>query len=92
LVLEELVEGKRSRLLRRDKLASPSPDLVNRDFSANGADQLYVSDLTYIPTKEGWLFLVAILDVFTRRIVGWSMAREMRTQLFLDALRHLQIT
>ena len=83
---------KKIKTTRRDKLASPSPDLVNRDFSAKGADQLYVSDLTYIPTKEGWLFLVAILDVFTRRIVGWSMATHMRTELFLDALRQAQLT
>ncbi len=96
LMLELDIRGacgrRKIKTTRRDKLASPSPDLLNRDFSAKEADQVYVSDLTYIPTKEGWLFLVTILDVFTRRIVGWSMARHMRTELFLAALRHCQVT
>lgn len=83
---------KKVRTTRADKNAIYSPDLVNRNFHADNVDQLLVSDLTYIPTKEGWLFLVCILDVCSRRIIGWSMARHMRVELFTDALRQMEIT
>ena len=78
--------------MKADKKAIYSPDLVNRNFHAEDLDQLLVSDLTYIPTKEGWLFLVCILDVFSRRILGWSMTRHMKVELFINALRQMQIT
>jgi len=85
--------GRRKvRTTRRDPHASKSPDLVERDFSANHPDELWVTDLTYIPTKEGWLFLVAIIDVYSRRAIGWSMADNMETQVFLDALHMAQLT
>jgi transposase InsO family protein len=56
-----------------------SRDLVNQDFSANALNQLWVSDITYIRTKEGWLYLTIILDVFNRQIVGWSMSNRLKT-------------
>ena len=56
----------------RDRHARKSVDLVQRNFTASEPDKLWVSDLTYIPTEQGWLYLVAITDVFSRRIVGWS--------------------
>jgi len=56
-----------------------SPDLVNQDFSANAPNQLWTSDITYIRTKEGWLYLTIILDVFNRQIVGWSMSNRLKT-------------
>jgi transposase InsO family protein len=59
---------------RRDKDATPAPDLVQRDFSAEGPDELWVGDITYVPTGEGWLFVASVLDVFSRRLVGWSIA------------------
>jgi putative transposase len=59
---------------------------VERHFTASGPDRLWVADLTYIPTGPGFLFLAVVLDVFSRRIVGWSMATHMRTELVLDAL------
>ena len=64
----------------------PAPDWVERDFRADEPDELYVSDITYIPTAAGFLYLAVVLDVFSRRIVGWSTAGHRRTQLVLDAL------
>lgn len=70
----------------RDRDARPAPDLVDRNFTANGPDQLWVSDITYIPTWSGFLFLAVVLDVYSRRVVGWAMANHLRTELVLDAL------
>ena len=63
-----------------------APDLVRRDFNANEANQLWTSDITYIWTTEGWLYLAVILDVFSRKIVGWAMKERMRKELILDAI------
>jgi putative transposase len=71
---------------RRNKDASPAPDLVDRNFTASGPDQLWVADITYIPTWAGFLYLAVVLDVWSRRIVGWSMSTQLHTQLVLDAL------
>lgn len=70
----------------RDKDARPAPDLVNRKFTATAPDQLWVADITYVPTWSGFLFLAVVLDVFSRRVVGWSMATHMRAELVVDAL------
>jgi putative transposase len=70
----------------RDKDARPAPDLVDRNFSANGIDQLWVADITYVPTSAGFLFVAIVLDVCSRRVVGWAMANHLRTELVLDAL------
>ena len=66
--------------------ARPAPDLVERDFTADGPDQLYVADITYVPTWAGFLFLAVVLDACTRRVVGWAIANHLRTELVLDAL------
>ena len=66
--------------------ARPAPDLVKRDFTADEPNQLYVADITYVPTWAGFLYLAVVLDVFSRRVVGWAMANHLRTQLVLDAL------
>jgi len=66
--------------------ARPAPDLVERKFVATAPDQLWVADITYIPTLSGFLFLAVVLDVFSRRVVGWAMANHLRTELVLDAL------
>ena len=71
---------------RRRPDARPAPDLVERDFMAAEPDQLYVADITYVPTWAGFLFLAVVLDACTRRIVGWAMANHLRTELVLDAL------
>ena len=72
---------------RRDAAARPAPDLVERCFEAEGPDQLWVADITYIPTWAGFLYLALVLDVFSRRVVGWAMEGHLRTELVLEALQ-----
>ncbi len=64
----------------------PAPDLVDRDFTVEGPDRLWVADITYVPTWAGFLYLAVVLDAWSRRVVGWSMATHLRTELVLDAL------
>jgi len=66
--------------------ARPAPDLVQRQFVATGPNQLWVADITYIPTWAGLLYLAVVLDVWSRRIVGWAMETHLRTSLVLAAL------
>jgi len=70
----------------RDRRARPAPDLVQRNFTAEGRDRLWVADITYIPTWAGFLYLAVVMDAWSRRIVGWSMAIHLRTELVLAAL------
>lgn len=70
----------------QDRAACAAPDLVNRNFKAEQPDQIWVAGITYVPTLAGFLFLAVVLDVFSRRIVGWAMATHLRTELVLDAL------
>jgi putative transposase len=70
----------------RDRQARPAPDLVERNFTATDRDQLWVADITYIPTLAGFLYLAVVLDAFSRRVVGWAMATHLRTELVLAAL------
>jgi putative transposase len=77
---------KGTQTTQPDRDARPAPDLVDRDFSASAPDQLWVADITYIPTWAGFLYLAVVLDAFSRRVVGWAMAAHLRTQLVLDAL------
>jgi putative transposase len=76
----------RRGLTRRDPAARPAPDLVNRAFTAEQPDRVWTADITYIPTWSGWLYLAVVLDVFSRRVVGWAMADHLRTELVVDAL------
>ena len=62
-------------------------DLVDRNFLASAPNRLWVADITYLRTWEGWLYLAAVQDAYSRRIVGWSMADHMRTELVTDALQ-----
>ena len=71
---------------KKDAKARPAPDLVNRNFSADGPDQLWVADITQVPTWAGWLYLAVVLDAWSRRIVGWAMAPHMRAELVEGAL------
>ena len=66
--------------------ARQAPDLVDRNFTADKPNMLWVADITYIPTWAGFLYLAVVLDAFSRRIVGWSMAATLHTQVVLDAL------
>lgn len=70
----------------RDRQARPAPDLVERNFAAEGRDRLWVADITYIPTWSGFLYLAVVVDAWSRRVVGWSMASHLRTELVLAAL------
>ncbi len=63
-----------------------APNLLNRQFEVNQPDKYYVGDITYIWTQEGWLYLAVVLDLFSRRVVGWSMANHMRASLVNNAL------
>ena len=69
-----------------DAAAEPAPDLVRRDFSASAANELWVADATHVPTLAGFLFLAVVVDVYSRRVVGWCMGAELVTRLMLDAL------
>ena len=79
--------GKPWRTTTQDPAAGRRPDLVSRDFTAAAPDCLWAGDLTYLRCWEGWLFFSFVVDVFSRRIVGWQLASHMRTDLVLDALR-----
>lgn len=71
---------------QREPSHRPANDLVGRDFHAAGPNRLWVADITYVPTASGFLFLAVVLDAWSRRIVGWAMATDLRTRLVLDAL------
>ncbi len=77
-------KGPRTTL--RDERVRPALDLVDRDFTAEDPDQLWVADITYVPTWSGLLYLAVVLDAFSRRIVGWAMGHNLKTQLVLDAM------
>ena len=86
---DHLAGVHRRRFVRttiRDEAAEPFPDLVNRDFSAPGPDRLWVADITQLPTRSGSCYLASIVDAFSRRVVGWSMATHMRAELVTAAL------
>ena len=68
-----------------DRAVPPAPDLVERQFVASGPNRLWVADITYIPTLERWLFLAVVMDVWSRKIVGWSMRDEITADLVVDA-------
>lgn len=77
---------KKWRATKRAKDARPAPDLVDRDFAVDRPDQLWVADITYVPTWSGFLYLAVVVDAFSRRVVGWSMETHLRTELVLQAL------
>jgi putative transposase len=79
--------GKPWRTTRPNPAHDRAPDLVNRDFTADGPDRLWVADFTYVRCWEGTVYFSFVIDVFSRRIVGWQLADHMRTDLVLDALR-----
>jgi putative transposase len=84
--LRGCMRGKRRGTTRRGKRA-PAEDLVKRNFAATEVDRIWVADLTYVATQEGFLYLAFILDAHSRRIVGWSMENHLRTELVVDALQ-----
>lgn len=64
-----------------------APNLVNRNFQRSRKDEVWLTDITYIPTAEGWLYLAVVEDLFTREIIGWSMSEQMESRLVVDALQ-----
>jgi len=64
-----------------------APDLLGRDFTADGPNQAWASDITYIPTDEGWLYLASTMDLFSRKIVGWSMSSTLHASVAINALQ-----
>jgi putative transposase len=70
----------------RAEAARPAPDLVDRQFTAAGPNQLWVADITYVPTWAGFLYLAVVLDAWSRRVIGWAMETHLRTELVLAAL------
>ena len=83
--------GRSKRPRGEPKQAAPqanaAPDLVKRDFSADGPNRSWFADITYVRTHQGWLYLAVVLDIWSRRIVGWSMSPRMTAELADDALR-----
>jgi putative transposase len=84
--IQGCMRGRRKGTTRRGRRA-PTGDLVKRDFAATEVDKIWVADITYVATREGFLYVAFILDVHSRRIVGWSMENHLRTELVVDALR-----
>ncbi len=77
---------RRTRTTRSDPAHVPAPNLVERQFTVAGLDQLWVGDITYIATWEGWLYLAVLVDACSRRVVGWAMAEHLGGELTHDAL------
>ena len=77
---------RRIRTTVVDRGATAASDLVGRDFNPTEPDRTWVGDITYLRTGEGWLFLAMVIDLFSRRVIGWSVANHMRTELVVDAL------
>jgi putative transposase len=73
-------------ITRADHRAEAAPDRVDRQFVASAPNQLWVADVTYVPTVQGWLYLACVTDVFSRMVIGWSMASHRKTDLVVDAV------
>jgi putative transposase len=84
--LRGVCRRRRVKTTRRDEQAQVSDDLVQRQFTASGPNALWIADITYLPTWQGFLYLAVVIDAWSRRVVGWSMASHLRTELVLDAL------
>jgi putative transposase len=84
--LSGAVPRKRARTTIRVPGVRAAADLVGRDFVPSAPNQLWVADIKYVPTAAGWLYLAAVLDCFSRRVVGWSMRDDLRAELVVDAL------
>jgi transposase InsO family protein len=90
LMAEDGLFGRRKPKFRKttdsDHGSPVAPNVLDRNFDADAPDRAWVADITYIWTYQGWMYLAVIIDLFSRRVVGWSMAEHMRTELVLNAL------
>jgi putative transposase len=84
--IQGLYRRKRSWTTVCDPTAEPAPDLVNRHFTVDGPDRLWITDITEHPTEEGKIYCAAVMDAYSRLIIGWSIDNHMRTELVTDAL------
>ncbi len=73
-------------ITRQDPATQAAPDLVDRRFTRERPNQLWVADVTYVPTVQGWLYVACVTDVFSRMVLGWSMASHRKTDLVVDAV------
>jgi transposase InsO family protein len=78
--------GNRRRTTTPDPAAPPAPDLVKRRFVVERPDQVWLADISYLPTYEGWLFFAVVMDVCSRTIVGWAMREDLKSALVVDEL------
>ena len=85
--LQGCMRGRRRGTTRRGNRSAAAEDLVKRNFATTKIDRVWVADITYLATAEGFLYLAFILDVYSRRIVGWAMESHLRTELVVDALQ-----
>jgi putative transposase len=85
--LRGCMRSKKRKTTRSDPRTAPAPDLLRREFVAAQPNKVWLADITYIPTQEGFLYLAFVLDAHSRKIVGWSMASHMKTELVVDALQ-----
>jgi putative transposase len=85
--LRGCMRGRRRATTHPSKRTAPAEDLVKRNFRATEVDRVWVADITYVATGEGFLYLAFILDVYSRRIVGWAMENHLRTEIVVDALQ-----
>jgi transposase InsO family protein len=72
---------------KRNQADPVAPNVLKRDFGAERPNKKWVADITYIPTDEGWLYLAAALDLYSRRVIGWAMSDRMTSDLTMDALK-----
>jgi putative transposase len=85
--LRGCLRGRRMRTTHRVALQQAAADLVERNFASEQPDRLWVADITYVRSKEGFVYLAFILDACSRKVVGWSMATHLRTEIVVDALQ-----
>lgn len=77
---------------QQDRLATKAPDLVKRQFTAQAINQLWVADMTYLPTWEGFLYLAVVIDVFSRKVIGWAFSEKMTEHIVINALNMALLT
>lgn len=70
-----------------DSSKTPAPNILNQDFNADAPNRKWATDITYLPTETGWVYLAVVLDLFSRKVVGWSISTSLKTEVVLEALR-----
>lgn len=92
LMKENNIAAKKRKKFKRTTNSNHSnyisPNLLNQNFNVNSPNKVWVSDITYISTYEGWLYLAVVLDLYSRKVVGWSMSNRMTSQIVIDSLNH----